>query len=177
METREEIITYWLCPAEPVRSRFAEIINDLAARFDAPVFEPHVTIYVTNAENEKPAKVLPTLLSGRQPYRLCVLDLSYSEKFTQTLFVRFAPDADLARLTEDLRNASVSQSDYELNPHLSLLYKTLDPQTKRELADSIRLPFAEATFDTVKAVLSPARVESREDVESWRIVAEEKLTR
>jgi hypothetical protein len=74
-----------------------------------------------------------------------------------------------------LHRASNSESDYELNPHLSLLYKTMAPEIQRELAGSITLPFSNATFDTVKAVLSPARIESREDVESWRVVAEQKI--
>ena len=173
----EQIITYWLCPAEPARSGFAKIISDLAVRFHAPVFEPHVTIHVTSTQGEKPGDVLAKVLRGRQPYWLSVLGLEYSDKFTQTLFVRFAPHAELASLSEDLRRASASQSDYELNPHLSLLYKTMDPETKRELAGSISLPLGDATFDTVKAVLSPARIESRADVESWRVVAEEKLGR
>ena len=177
MPTRNQIITYWLCPAEPARSHFAALIRELAGRFDAPVFEPHVTIYVTKAEGQKRAETLKRVLSKQRPYCLSVTSLDYSAKFTQTLFVRFAPDAGLARLSKDLRHTSASLSDYELNPHLSLLYKTMDSETKRELAGSIRLPFGEATFDTVKAVLSPARIESREDVESWRVVAEGKLGR
>lgn len=175
MGTRDEIITYWLCPTEPARTHLTEVINELAARFDAPAFEPHVTLYVTNAGQERPAEVLAKVLPGRQPGRLSALRLGYSDKFTQTLFVRFAPDADLARLSEDLRRASASPGDYELNPHLSLLYKAMAPETKRELADSITLPFADVSFDIVKAVLSPARIESREDVESWRVVTEQKL--
>ncbi|MFZ1218823.1 MAG: hypothetical protein WAO00_05980 [Chthoniobacterales bacterium] len=177
MTAREQIITYWLCPAEPARSHFATLVRDLAARFDAPVFEPHVTIYVTGAEREKPGEILRNLFPKRQPYRLSVLGLDYSDKFTQTLFVRFAPLADLARLNEDLRRASAAPGDYELNPHLSLLYTTMDVQTKRELAGSITLPFGNVTFDTVKAVLSPARIDSRKDVESWRVVAEEEVGR
>ena len=175
METREQIITYWLCPAEPARSHFATLIREFAARFDAPVFEPHVTIHVTSATREKPGEVLARVLRPGQPYRLDVLGLDYSDKFTQTLFVRLASHAGLARLSEDLRRASASPSDYKPNPHLSLLYKTMDPETKRNLAGSITLPFGDVTFDTVKAVLSPARIESREDVESWRVIAEEKV--
>jgi hypothetical protein len=177
METPEQIITYWLCPAEPARSGFAELIENLAARFNAPVFDPHVTIYVTSAKNEKPGEVLAKILPERQPYRLSVRDLSFSDKFTQTLFVRFTPNRELTVLSEDLRRASVSPSHYEVNPHLSLLYKTMAAKTKRELAGSITLPFADAIFGTVNAVLSPARIESREDVESWRVVAEESVGR
>jgi Cyclic phosphodiesterase-like protein len=177
MGTREQIITYWLCPAEPARSHFAAVISNLAARFDAAVFEPHVTISVTSAEQEKPAIVLAKVLPGYRRFRLEALGLGYSHKFTKTLFVRFADHADLTGLSEDLRRASGSPSDYELNPHLSLLYKTMDSETKRELARSTALPFGDATFDTVKAVLSPARIESPEDVESWRVIAEERLGR
>jgi len=177
METRERIITYWLCPAEPARSHFASLIGDLAARFDAPVFEPHVTIYVTCAEREKPGQMLAQVWPRYRPFRLTVLGLDYSNKFTQTLFIRFARDDDLTCLSQELRRASASPNAYELNPHLSLLYKKMNPDTQRELVASIALPFADATFDVVKVVISPARIESRSDVEMWRVVAEEKLDR
>ena len=38
-------------PAEPARINFVALIRELAARFDAPAFEPHVTIFVTDAES------------------------------------------------------------------------------------------------------------------------------
>src|SRR5256886_5079515 len=40
------VIAYWLIPAEPAHSFFQGAINDLARRYDAPLFEPHVTIHV-----------------------------------------------------------------------------------------------------------------------------------
>jgi 2'-5' RNA ligase len=175
MEKQERIIGYWLCPAEPGRSGFAELIENLATQFDASVFEPHVTIYVTNAEHENPEAVLRKVLKARQSFRLTVVGLDYSAKFTKTLFVQFAPDPELARLSEDLRRASVSRNDYELNPHVSLIYKEMDEETKRGLASSITLPFTEVTFDNVKAIISPGEIKSREDVEAWRVVAEQTL--
>jgi 2'-5' RNA ligase len=172
----EQIITYWLCPAEPARRQLAAMIRDLAARFAAPVFEPHVTLYVTSTDREDPNKVLAEVRSRQREYRLPIRGLDYSDKFTKTLFVEFAPDTGLARLSEDLRRASASPNDYELNPHLSLLYKDMDQETKRGLAVSIALPFTEMIFDSVKAVISPATISSREDVEAWRVVAERRLT-
>ena len=177
MEKQERIIGYWLCPAEPVRSRFAELIGNLATQFEAPVFEPHVTIYVAKAERENPGAVLKELVKGREPFRLTIRGLNYSENFTKTLYVQFAPNPELARLSEDLRRASVSRNDYELNPHLSLIYKEMDEEMKRRLAGSITLSFTEVTFDGVKAIISPAEIKSREDVEAWRVVAEQNLVR
>ncbi len=176
METRGEIVTYWLCPAEPERDQFTRMIGDLAARFDAPTFEPHVTIHTTNSEREDPATVLEKIVKGRRRSRLHVRGVDYSDDYTKTLFIQLAPDTELTQLSEDLRRASVSPGDYQLNPHVSLLYKEMDEETKRQLAASIILPFSDVSFSSVKAVVSPAEVRSREDVEAWRAVAECSLT-
>ena len=176
MKTGERIITYWLCPAEPARRELSAIIDELAARFDAPVFEPHVTLFVTSANQENPSAVVKKVVPGTRSYRLAIRALDYSDKFTKTLFVQFEPDLELSRFSEDLRRASAAPNDYELNPHLSLIYKEMDTETKRRLASSIALPFADVTFDRVKAVISPATISSREDVEAWRVVAEQELT-
>jgi hypothetical protein len=175
METGERIITYWLCPAEPARSELAAIIDELAARFDAPVFEPHMTLFVTSAE-ENPSAIVRKVAQGTRPYRLTVRSVDYSDKFTQTLFVQFEPDLQLSQFSEDLRRAAAAPNDYELNPHLSLIYKEMDSETKRQVASSIALPFAGVTFDRLKAVISPAKIGSREDVAVWRVVAEQELT-
>ena len=175
MLTRHQIVAYWLCPAEPAQSYFAASIGDLAARYDAPAFEPHLTIYVTKAERETPERVLSKVAQRRRRYQLPIRGLDYSDKFTKTLFIQFAPNKELTRFSEDLRRASVSQNDYELNPHLSLIYKEMDQETKGQLAASITLPFTEVIFDTVKAVLSPVEIQSRKDVEAWRVVAERTL--
>jgi 2'-5' RNA ligase len=177
MDAEKTIVTYWLCPAEPARSYFAGLISDLAGRFDAMVFEPHVTIYVTKAADENPAVVLQAALTNLEPIRLSVAGLDCSDKFTKTLYVQFKPNEALRRLSEKLRAASVSQREYELNPHVSLIYKTMAPEAKRPVMDSLNLAVTEAEFDLVKAVISPAKIESREDVESWRIVATQPLSK
>jgi 2'-5' RNA ligase len=175
MPNRDEIMAYWLCPAEPVRTDCVALIDNLASRFDAPTFEPHVTIQVVGADAQNPEAVLEDVVKGRGSFQLLVRRLEYSDKFTKTLFVQFEPDAKLSRLSEDLGYASVSRNDYELNPHLSLLYKHLDEETKVALAQSIRLPFRGVCFDSVKAVISPEKIESRADVEAWRVVATRQL--
>ena len=169
------ILTYWLLPAEPARSHFALLIAELGARFDAPVFEPHMTIYVTQAKQENGAELLERGLAGATPYRLSITSVDFSDKFTKTVFVQFKPDEALRQLSVDLRQASTIKNEYKLNPHLSLIYKTLPPETKAEIANSVRLPFAEVCFDSAKAVITPADITSREDVEAWRVVATRRL--
>jgi hypothetical protein len=175
-DAANEILTYWLIPAEPARSHFRSLIQDLARRFDAPVFEPHVTLYVTEPGNENPADALKETLRHIKPPSLSITAINYSDEFTKTLFVEFRPEESLSRLNGKLRAGSLSQLEYQLNPHLSLIYKTMTPGTKMQLANSLRLPFDDVRFDSAKAVISPAKIESRADVESWRVVAEERFT-
>jgi 2'-5' RNA ligase len=169
-------VTYWLCPAEPARTHLATLIQTLAEEFEAPVFEPHVTVYITNSRGEDPNIVLDQALKERGPYRLSVRAIDYGDKFTNTLFVQFEPDRELSRLSKSLRRAFRTEFNYELNPHLSLMYKTMSAEHKLKLARSIALPFPEVEFDSAKAVISPARISSREDVEAWRVIAERRLT-
>jgi len=175
-DSANEILAYWLIPAEPALSYFRSTINALAARFDASVFEPHVTLYVTNAAKENPAEVLTHAVANSKTYRLSIAGIDSSDEFTKTLFVQFQPDVALARLNESLRSVSVSQREYRLNPHLSLIYKKMLPETKAQIANSLSLPFGEVEFDAVKAVISPAKIESRADVEAWRVLAAKGLT-
>jgi len=175
-DTADEILAYWLIPAEPAGSYFKSLIRDLARRFDAPAFEPHVTLYVTESQNEDPAGVLRTTFRNIEPPCLSISAINYSDEFTKTLFVEFRPDEWLARLNEKLRVRSASQREYQLNPHLSLIYKMMSPETKVQLANSLRLPFDEVHFDSAKAVISPAKIESRADVAAWRVVAEVSFT-
>lgn len=168
-------LAYWLMPAESSRTFFASIIEDLARRFDAPTFEPHVTIYITAKNDDIPAEILSRVLNGLSPLRLSPLNLQYSDSFTKTLFVQFKSSPLLTRLSDALREASVLRQDYPLDPHLSLIYKKLDTSTKIDLLNSIRLPFNDVLFDHVQTVICPFPTESREDVERWRITAKQEI--
>ena len=169
-------VAYWLMPAEPARSFFASVIADLATRFDAPIFEPHLTIYASEQRNDSPADVLSRALADCHPLRLSVRGIQYSDEFTKTLFVQFESSPALSRLCHALQQASALHAEYQLNPHLSLVYKKMALSAKVDVATSIRLPFTEVLFDSAEAIISPARVESREDVEAWRIAAVQRLT-
>ncbi|HWM23992.1 MAG TPA: 2'-5' RNA ligase family protein [Chthoniobacterales bacterium] len=170
------IVAYWLMPAEPARSFFASVIAELAARFDAPVFEPHVTIYAGDQENDNPTQALNHALAECRPFRLSVRGIQYSDEFTKTVFVQFESSPALSHLCRALQQASAGPNEYQLNPHLSLIYKRMTLSAKIDLAASVVLPFTEVLFDSAKAIISPARVESRADVEDWRVAAVQRLT-
>src|SRR5688572_7688796 len=128
------ILTYWLIPAEPARSHFAAVISDLAARFDAPVFEPHMTVYGTKMGEEDGGAVLERVVADCGSYSLRISGVGYADEFTKTVFVKFHPKEALSRLSQNFQEASSIRDEYELHPHLSLIYKKMRPEKKVEIA-------------------------------------------
>jgi hypothetical protein len=84
--------------------------------------------------------------------------------------------AELRKINNMIREVANDSSQYELNPHLSLLYKNLAAPTRRELAASINVPFSEVTFDSIKAVRCVSPAESAADIEGWHVVAAASLS-
>jgi 2'-5' RNA ligase len=168
---RQTVIAYWLIPSEPAHGFFQGLINDLARRYDAPVFEPHVTVHVGADRTDAAANAAADATRQCKPISLIPLGVDESDLFIKTLFVRFAMSAELQRLNAVIRQGANDSSPYELNPHLSLIYKRMAPATRREIAASIEVPFSEVTFGAMKAVLCISPTQSRADVEAWRVVA------
>jgi 2'-5' RNA ligase len=158
-------------PSEPAHSYFQQIINDLARRYDAPVFEPHVTVHVGADQADAAKEAIADSARECIPIRLTPIGIHESEEFVKTLFVQFAESADLRRINEIISNAAHDSSQYKLEPHLSLLYKKMEAATRRELAASMKVALSEITFGAIKAVRCVSPTESRADVEAWHVVA------
>ena len=174
--TRQTVIAYWLIPSEPAHNFFQRIINDLARRFDAPVFEPHVTIHVGADRADAAKNALGEAARECKLIGLTPLGIDQSDEFIKTLFVQFAMSAELRKINGIIRQAANDSSQYELNPHLSLLYKNLAAAPRCELAASINVPLSEVTFDAIKAVRCVSPAESGADVEAWHVVAAASLS-
>jgi 2'-5' RNA ligase len=174
--TRQTVIAYWLIPSEPAHSFFQRTVNDLAHRYDAPVFEPHVTIHVGADGADAAKNALGDAARECKLIGLTPLGIDQSDEFIKTLFVDFSMSAELRKINDMIREVANDSSQYELKPHLSLLYKNLAAPTRHELAASINVPFSEVTFDAIKAVRCVSPAESGADIEGWHVVAAASLS-
>ena len=68
-------IAYWLAPAEPARGFLEKVIADLAGKHDAPVFEPHLTIYVGSNRSGAIEEILSQAAIDCEPIQLEVLEV------------------------------------------------------------------------------------------------------
>jgi 2'-5' RNA ligase len=173
--SRRTVIAYWLIPTEPARSYFQNIVNDLAEQYSAPEFEPHVTVHVGVDCTETVDEVLSKAGRSSKKIALQVLNVSSSSEFIKTLCLHFTRSTQLQQLNQNIRTAAQDSPEYQLSPHLSLLYKRMSIQDRRLLTHSIEVPFSEVTFDSLKAVRCVSPTRSRADVEGWRVVAEKPL--
>ena len=173
--SRRIVIAYWLIPAEPARSFFRAVINDLAHQHDAPVFEPHVTVFVGTNRVGAAERALSQVAREWKSIELETLGIDQSDEFIKTLFVQFALNRRLRQINEMICEAAKDLSHYQLKPHLSLLYKTMPPAARRELTASINVPYSDVSFDTMKAVRCVSPTQSRADVEAWRVIASAEL--
>ena len=157
-ERKKILIAYWLTLARPERDLFGEIIRILAEELDAVPFEPHLSICVSS-DTAAARDVIKQMSSSR--IRLRIKGVSFSDAFTKTLFVRFERNAALDDLNARMRRAAKVSKGILRDPHVSLLYKTMPRSAKKELATTIRLPFEEVTFDSIKAIRAVRRWKCR----------------
>jgi Cyclic phosphodiesterase-like protein len=158
----------WLTPAPSDRRWLSKVIQDYAAEYDTPAFEPHLTLYsgMVQTDNNLQTIVAESLsLTSSSPITLEIMGLNYSENFFRTGFITFALSDRLLQLSHTLRDCLSAPKEYVLEPHLSLMYKDIPIEQKRLAMLRFVVSVQSITFDTVK-VVTPSS-EGWMDVAHW----------
>ena len=161
--------TYWLLPAAAAREVFSREIRRLARQFGAPLFEPHLTIFIAPENSRNPLEVLHEV--GPVDIKLAIHSIRFSEQFTRTLFVQFKRNNALQQLGDTIWKAEGARNRYLINPHLSLLYAKLPSKTNQRLADNIRLPFGKVGFTSICVMRCASPTTRAIEVEQWKLLA------
>lgn len=166
----EKDISFWLVPKKEEKDYFQKIIDRLAQKYDGPSFEPHVTIYAGRSNIENAISVAEEIAKNANEICMNITGISYSDVISKTLFVTFESSKELTILSDELKEKSKNPSDYKLAPHMSLLYKKLKENTKKELAREIDLHYETVKFDEFIVVSADTGIETKEDVEAWKTI-------
>jgi len=167
-------VSYWLMPAGPDRQRLIQIVRELAARFEGPVFDPHLTLYSGPVDSiERVSDLLRKIAGAFRPMTMRTTGVGRSDEFTKTLFIECEGNPALSSISAAIKAGSAGE-DYELRPHVSLLYSNVAAAARRHLAREVSAP-AMVHFDAVRAVLTGGHPKCRRDVEEWRTLAECRL--
>ena len=169
-------ISFWLLPAEPDLQLLTALINQLADKYNAPRFVPHVTLLVSHlAEDESATQLLESAVKGISPPNLEILGLGHDPDRFKSVFIRLNSEPILP-LNAALRASCRYSADYQLHAHLSLLYLQLPFVEKLSLISDLQLSQSRLYFDSVAAVRPGYGQRSFDDVEQWRFAAQVKLT-
>ena len=134
-----------------------------------------MTIHVGADQADAAEKTIRETAHQCKPVRLTPLGIDHSAEFIKTLFVQFAMSAELRKINGIIRETANDSAKYELEPHLSLLYKNLAAATRSELAASITVPFSEIPFDSLQAIRCVSPTKTGADVKAWELIASRTL--
>lgn len=166
----------WLVPQAPDLTYFQGLINTLAERFGTVPFCPHVTLYSGLLPPAVDVNQMCAALAAAGPIELEAIGLRHESRFSKTLYVQLNQTAALTRLVNCLVHAIPKAQQPELDPHLSLLYHSLEAVTKQTLIDTITLPRATIQFNQLQVIAAPQNFETQEHVANLRCVHSQLLT-
>ncbi len=133
-----------------------------------------MTVFCSPSNDAAARDLVLQIARQTPPCELIAERLDHTASFTKTLFAQFRESAALRRIFEKAKAGS-PQSSYILNPHLSLLYKTLPAATRQELCQTTDAPMGSYLFDRIAMIETELPIEEDGPVRRWRLVCDEAL--
>ena len=145
--TRAKGYSIWLMPTGDVYNKLNTLISQLSKKYNAPYFEPHITLIgeVLGSEDEVISKTT-RLASVVHPYRIELVQVGYLNKYFRCLFLRAKETGEVMRANQEARKIFNRETDPKYMPHLSLMYGDFPPKTKEEIIAGIGREIS-ASFD------------------------------
>jgi len=160
------LVSIWLIPAPKDAQYIQAIINNLAATYQAPVFDSHCTLY---SSTDLPAAELKQILeqsaNNMKSFYVKKAAISHTKNIWKTIFIELLRSPELEQLQQAVISQFPKGQPYEFLPHISLLYKEI-PDKKKE--DIIRNLQVKNSFKMDKI----AAVRTGPNVDNWATVVE-----
>ena len=128
----------WFVFEKDDREYVSNIIKELNAQYKSQIFVPHITAYgLVDADLDVLDKIVLNSIKGEKPFTVEKKSISYSDDFWKTVFVEIHPNKELVRIHDRLTKSLASFGKYEFEPHVSLIYKKMNPEQKKNLIASL----------------------------------------
>jgi 2'-5' RNA ligase len=145
----------WLTPTGKAYDILMKTITDLSHAYQAPVFEPHVTLMGSLPGTEKDISVRALELeTALPPFDIQLSEPAYGDQYFQCVFLKVQETPAIMNAHELARRLFVKDPSPYM-PHLSLLYGDYSIELKDKitstLSQTLRLTFTVDTFDLIQA--------------------------
>lgn len=124
----------WLVPEDEIYRSLSHTIARLADTYDAPRFEPHVTLLGILAGAE--AHLLEQSARLAELMQPCPVQLSspdHTEAYFQCLFLRVEPTAELLEAHRQAKRIFGRADLPTYEPHISLMYGSYPVETRQSI--------------------------------------------
>ena len=160
------MVSIWLIPAPADAQYLQGIINNLAATYQAPVFNTHCTLYSpTNLPALEIKKILEQSANNMESFYVKKATISHTENIWKTIFIELLSSPELEQLQQAVISQFPNGQPYEFLPHISLLYKEM-PDKKKDII--IRNLQVKNSFKMDKI----AAMRTGPNVDNWATVVE-----
>jgi hypothetical protein len=144
----------WLMPSGARYDLLADTIAELSRLYQAPYFDPHVTLLGTLTGSEPEIVTNAARLAHElDPFEIRLGPPSYTEHYFQCLFLQVEETRPL--MEAHAKTAVVFDREPNYRPHLSLLYGRYSPALKERiiagLSSELREPFLATCLNVIKA--------------------------
>ena len=145
-EPRAKGVSLWLTPEGVAREKLAALIDRLAAELGTAAFAPHVTLLPGLPGPEAEVLDRARVLAGElPPLFLAFSGMDGNSAHFRCLFLRVATSPALREAHARAARHFGREPEASFDPHLSLVYGTLDAARKDDLKREV-LPLAAASF-------------------------------
>ena len=159
----------WLTFSKNDRDYLKKIIDELAEKYHAPKFEPHITVYgLVDSEMILIENIAKETTLNCNSFLVEKSEILQSEELWKTVYVELKMNKQLEWIYQNLKRHFEKIVKYEFNSHISLIYKILPIEEKIKLINELDI---KNEFIVNKLVIQ----RFFPDVEKWKIVKEYNL--
>jgi len=160
-------LSIWLLPDPDAAAALRRLSAEACRALTACTLPPHITLVSDRLHTPASAiERLHRLAEQRSPVLLSPSGITATDRFTQSLILRFTPEAErvLPAWVHPLRDTAPADAQGRFDPHLSLLYSQAPLDQRQSLAARLQAPEAPLRFDQVSVVSHPAAISSPADI-------------
>ena len=154
----------WLTFSQNDKKYLRKIIKKIAKKYDAPEFEPHITIYgLIDREINLIKKILKKIAKNNKLFISKKIKILQSKNLWKTIYIELENKKEFTKIYQNLKEHFEQIEKYEFNPHISLVYKKLSTEEKTKIINQLNI---KQEFTIEKIVI----LKFFPEIEKWKII-------
>ena len=156
----------WLTFSKSDRDYLKNIIDKISEKYQAPKFEPHITIYgLVDSKISLIESIAKEVALNQNSFLVKKSEILHSEELWKTVFIELKSNQQLESIHNNLKKHFEKISKYKFKPHTSLIYKIMPIEERIKIVKELNVKN--------EFIISKLAIQKFfPDIEKWKIVKE-----